>query len=136
MDAHVKAGLLKLAAHARSECGWSLRRAAAVLGVEHTRLGRWAVRATTRGLEDATPGPEVPVHALLDWERAAIVKLAEEWGEIDRSHGKLAHRGWCTPASPGCCGCSSPRLCTCPAGRRASHVRSGRSRSGPSWYPA
>jgi transposase InsO family protein len=93
VDAHVKAGLLKLAAHALSEGGWSLRRAAAVLGVEHTRLGRWSVRATTSGLEDAKPGPDVPVHALLDWERAAIVKLAEEWGEIDRSHRKLAHRG-------------------------------------------
>jgi putative transposase len=33
------------------------------------------------------------VHALLDWERDAIVKLAEDWGEIDRSHRKLAHRG-------------------------------------------
>lgn len=93
VDAHVKAGLLTLAAHAQSEAGWSLRRAAAALGVEHTRLGRWAVRATTSDLEDAKPGPEVPVHALLDWERAAIVKLAEEWGEVDRSHRKLAHRG-------------------------------------------
>jgi putative transposase len=93
VDAHVKAGLLSLAAHAQAEGGWSLRRAAAVLGVEHTRLGRWAVRATTGDLEDAKPGPEVAVHALLDWERAAIVKLAEEWGEIDRSHRKLAHRG-------------------------------------------
>jgi transposase-like protein len=93
VDAHVKAGLLTLAAHAQAEGGWSLRRAAAVLGVEHTRLGRWAVRATTGDLEDAKPGPEVAVHALLDWERAAIVKLAEEWGEIDRSHRKLAHRG-------------------------------------------
>jgi hypothetical protein len=35
----------------------------------------------------------VPLHALLDHERAAIIKLTEEWGEIDRSHRKLAHRG-------------------------------------------
>jgi hypothetical protein len=27
----------------------------------------------------------VPLQALLDWERAAIVKVAEEWGEVDRS---------------------------------------------------
>ena len=33
------------------------------------------------------------MHALLDWERAAILKLAEEWGEVDRSHRKLAHCG-------------------------------------------
>jgi transposase InsO family protein len=35
----------------------------------------------------------VAVHVLLDDERAVIVKLSEEWGEIDRSHRKLAHRG-------------------------------------------
>jgi transposase InsO family protein len=93
VGAHVKAGLLTLAAHAQAGAGWSLRRAAEVLGVEHTRLGRWAVRAAQDRLADAKAGPQVPVHALLDWERAAIVKLAGEWGEIDRSHRKLAHRG-------------------------------------------
>jgi hypothetical protein len=35
----------------------------------------------------------VALHALLDWERDAVVKVAEDWGEIDRSHRKLAHRG-------------------------------------------
>ena len=39
------------------------------------------------------PQLDVPLHALLDHERAAIIKLTEEWGEIDRSHRKLAHRG-------------------------------------------
>jgi len=44
-------------------------------------------------LIDARSGPvEVP-HALLEWERAAVVTLAQEWGELDRSHRKLAHRG-------------------------------------------
>jgi hypothetical protein len=33
-----------------------------------------------------------PLHRLLAWEHAAIVELFEAWGEIDRSHGKLAHR--------------------------------------------
>lgn len=37
-------------------------------------------------------GQETPVHALLDWERDAILKLAEDWGEIDRSHRKLAQQ--------------------------------------------
>jgi putative transposase len=38
--------------------------------------------------------PGAPRHRRgLDWERAAIVKLAEEWGEIDRSHPQLGHRG-------------------------------------------
>jgi hypothetical protein len=64
-----------------------------VLGVEHTRLLRWATRAVAGRLEDAKPGPETPVHALLDWEREAILTLAEAWAEIDRSHRKLAHRG-------------------------------------------
>jgi putative transposase len=93
VDAPVKAGLLDLVAHAHEHGGWSLRQSAAVLGIEHTRLLRWATRAAAGRLEDAKPGPDVPVHSLLDWERVAIVKLAEDWGEIDRSHRKLAHRG-------------------------------------------
>jgi transposase InsO family protein len=93
VDASVKTGLLDLVAHAHEHAGWSLRRSAGVLGIEHTRLLRWATRAAAGRLADAKPGPETPVHALLDWERDAVVKLAEEWGEIDRSHRKLAHRG-------------------------------------------
>ena len=93
VDAPVKAGLLELVAHAHAEAGWSLRRSAALLGVEHTRLLRWASRALTGQLQDAKPGPESALHALLDWERTAILDLAEAWGEVDRSHRKLAHRG-------------------------------------------
>lgn len=93
VDAIVKAGLLALVTHASSVGGWSSRRTAATLGLDHTRLLRWSVRAQLDRLEDAKPGPDVPLHALLDWERDAIVKLAEDWGEIDRSHRKLAHRG-------------------------------------------
>jgi putative transposase len=93
VDAPVKAGLLELVAHAHEQAGWSLRQSAGVLGIEHTRLLRWATRATVGRLEDAKPGPGTPVHALLDWEREAILTLADEWAEIDRSHRKLAHRG-------------------------------------------
>lgn len=93
VDAPVKKGLLELVAHAAEHAGWSLRRSADALGVEHTRLLRWAVRAAENRLADAKPGPDVAPHALLDWEKAAILKLVEEWGEIDRSHRKLAHRG-------------------------------------------
>jgi hypothetical protein len=85
--------LLELVAHAHEQAGWSLRQSAGVLGIEHTRLLRWATRAAAGRLEDAKPGPETLVHALLDWERDAILKLADEWAEIDRSHRKLAHRG-------------------------------------------
>lgn len=60
VDALVKAGLLHLAAHAQAGGSWSLRRAATVLGIDHTRLGRWAMRAAVGRLADAKPGPEVP----------------------------------------------------------------------------
>jgi transposase-like protein len=33
------------------------------------------------------------MHGLLDWEVAEIIRLLDEWGEVDRSHRKLAHRG-------------------------------------------
>jgi putative transposase len=33
------------------------------------------------------------LHGLLDWEREAILALHAQWGEFDRSHRKLAHRG-------------------------------------------
>ena len=85
VDGRVKAGLLTLVAHAQSEGGWSLRKASATLGLEHVRVLRWLDRAAADRLLDAKPGPMVPLHALLDWERAAIVKVAQEWGEIDRS---------------------------------------------------
>jgi transposase InsO family protein len=93
VDATVKAGLLALVAHAVEAGAWSLRRAAATLGIDHVRVLRWQARVVLDRLDDAKPGPDVPLHALLDWEREAIVKLAEEWGDIDRSHRKLAHRG-------------------------------------------
>jgi putative transposase len=93
VDGDVKAGLLALVEHAVTVGGWSLRRAAATLGLDHVRVLRWSARAAVDRLDDARPGPETAVHAILPWERDAIVKVAEEWGEIDRSHRKLAHRG-------------------------------------------
>jgi len=92
VDANVKAGLLRLVDHAAGQ-GWSLRRAAACLGLDHVRVLRWQARALLDQLDDGKPGAAEPLHALLDWEKAAIVKVAEEWGEVDRSHRKLAHRG-------------------------------------------
>ncbi len=93
VDATVKAGLLDLVEHAVGEGGWSLRRAVATLGIDHVRVLRWQARAALGRLDDVKPGLDVPLHALLDWERDAVVKVAEDWGEIDRSHRKLAHRG-------------------------------------------
>lgn len=93
VDAHVKAGLLALVDHAAGEGGWSLRRSAATLGMDHARVLRWQARAVLGRLADAKPGPLEAPHALLDHERAAILKIAEDWADIDRSHRKLAHRG-------------------------------------------
>jgi len=93
VDATVKAGLLDLVEHAMRVGGWSLRRAAATLGIDHVRVLRWQARAAIDRLDDARPGPSEALHALLAWERDAVVKVAEEWAEINRSHRKLAHRG-------------------------------------------
>ena len=65
-------------------------------------------RSTTPGCWPGRPAPPAakisrtrrlgPVtgevlHALLDWEKDAIIALAAEWDRIDLSHRKLAHRG-------------------------------------------
>jgi transposase InsO family protein len=94
VDAHVKAGLLELVDHAVAR-GWSPRRAAALLGLDEVRAGRWRQRRAVEGdvaLLDRRPGGTAR-HGLLGWERAAIVALFEGWAEVDRSHRKLAHRG-------------------------------------------
>jgi putative transposase len=91
VDADIKAGLLDLVDHA-VEHGWSARRAGELLGLDHVRCGRWISRRRAGQLDDRPPGGH-PLHGLLDWERDAIVALFEAWGDIDRSHRKLAHRG-------------------------------------------
>jgi transposase InsO family protein len=92
VEARVKAGLLELVDHA-GRAGWSVRHAADVLGIDHMRVLRWQQRRTAGRLQDTVPGPDVALHALLDFEREAIVKLADNWALVDRSHRKLAHRG-------------------------------------------
>src|SRR5674536_232495 len=63
-----------------------------VLGLDADRVTRWQGRRAVDRLADATPGGH-PVHGLLAWERAAVLALFGSWGEVDRSHRKLAHRG-------------------------------------------
>ena len=92
MNARVKAGLLELIEHAVDEGGWSLARAAGTLGLDPVRAARWSDRRAAGSLADTHPDL-TPPHALLDHEREAIVELFEAWGEVDRSHRKLAHRG-------------------------------------------
>lgn len=87
----MKAGLLDLLDHA-VEHGWSTRRACALLGLDHMRAARWAARRDADRLADFRPGGH-PLHGILDAERAAVIELFQTWGQIDRSHRKLAHRG-------------------------------------------
>ena len=91
VDASVKAGVLDLIDHAIAH-GWSARAACGLLGIDDLRAARWADRRAEGRLDDAAPGGH-PLHGLLDWEREAILALHAEWGEVDRSHRKLAHRG-------------------------------------------
>jgi putative transposase len=73
--------------------GWAHRRACAVLDLADVRAHRWRARLRQTGsLEDRDRGGGA-VHGLLSWEEAEILDLIEEWGQIDRSHRKLAHRG-------------------------------------------
>jgi putative transposase len=76
----------------RSGTAGRLRMGCALLGLDDLRAARWQVRREQGRLDDAPPGGH-PLHGILDWERAAIIQLFEGWGEIDRSHRKLAHRG-------------------------------------------
>jgi hypothetical protein len=75
-----------------------------VLQVSELRIYRWLGRRAAGEREDQPPGSS-PVRGLLDGEVAEVVRLFEEWGETDRSHRKLAHRGsyleqvWVSPAS-------------------------------------
>jgi putative transposase len=73
--------------------GWAHRRACEVLDLADIRAHRWRHRLRESGsLEDRDPGGGA-VHGLLSWEEAEILDLIEEWGQIDRSHRKIAHRG-------------------------------------------
>ncbi|HSO54635.1 MAG TPA: integrase core domain-containing protein [Actinomycetes bacterium] len=103
MDQATKAGLLGLLEQA-IEQGWTFRAACQVLELGEVRAFRWLGRRAADELQDHAPGGS-PVHGLLDDEVAEIVALFGQWGEVDRSHRKLAHRGsylgrvWVSPSS-------------------------------------
>jgi transposase len=98
-----KTGLLVLLEQAR-QLGWTMRSTCQVLEVSELPIYRWLGRRAAGELADQAPGGG-PMHGLLDWAVAEIVRLSAEWGEVDRSHRKLAHRGsylervWVSPAS-------------------------------------
>ncbi|MDA8040305.1 MAG: hypothetical protein M0Z69_14390 [Actinomycetota bacterium] len=87
-----------------TDAGWSFAGACRELELSERRAYRWTGRRDLGELQDRTPGWS-PLHGLLDDEVAEIVKLYHEWGETDRSHRKLAHRGsylgrvWVSPSS-------------------------------------
>jgi len=91
VEAGVKAGLLELVDHAERE-GWSRLRACRLLGLDADRSAGWRQRRAVDRLDDLPAGGGA-VHGLLEQERTAIVELFEGWGEVDRSHRKLAARG-------------------------------------------
>jgi putative transposase len=103
VDAATKSGLLTLIDQATC-AGWEHRRACSYLELAESRAWRWYERREAGCLEDRPAGGQ-PVHGLLADERAAIIALFDAWGETDRSHRKLAHRGsyeqlvWVSPAT-------------------------------------
>ncbi|MFV0309066.1 MAG: transposase [Desertimonas sp.] len=73
--------------------------------VSDDRVHRWPARRREHAtLVDLAPGGH-PVHGVLPDEIDAILQIAEQWGPIDRSHRKLAHRGsyegvvWVAPST-------------------------------------
>ena len=103
MDSATKAGLLELIDLAMKD-GWDHRRCCRVLELKESRAWRWRTRRQGDRLVDELSGGGA-VHGLLPEEQQAIVALFESWGEIDRSHRKLAHRGsylglvWVSPST-------------------------------------
>jgi putative transposase len=83
--------------------GWEHRRACGYLELDESRAWRWRARRDAGCLEDAKPG--AALHGLRPVEEQAILELFEEWGDVDRSHRKLAHRGsythtvWVSPST-------------------------------------
>ena len=77
-----------------------------MLELPERRAYRWIGRRAGGQLADKAPGGS-PMHWLLADEVAEILALFDEWGETDRPHRKLAHRGsylgrvWVFPSSVG-----------------------------------
>ena len=104
VDAAAKSALMDLVVRAEA-AGWRTRAACVRLELSQRRLERWRGRvASGEGLDDAAPGGSA-VHGLTPDEQDGIVAVFNEWGDIDSSHRKLAHRGswlgrfWADPST-------------------------------------
>ena len=71
--------------------GWEHRRACQYLELDEGRAWRWRRRRGEGCLDDGKPG--AALHGLRPEEVTVILELFEQWGDVDRSHRKLAHRG-------------------------------------------
>ena len=75
-----------------------------MLELSERRAQRWIGRRARGQLLNRRPGGQ-PVHGLLPEEASQILALFDTWGEVDRSHRKLAQRGsyfgrvWVSPSS-------------------------------------
>ena len=103
VDAATKTDLLELIDQAVAG-GWNVRGACGLLELSEGRAWRWLARRQRNQLDDKPSGGS-PSHGLLEVEADEIVALFHEWGETDRSHRKLAHRGsylhrvWVSPST-------------------------------------
>ena len=103
VDAATKTGLLDLLDGAVKQ-GWTIRAACRTLELGEVRAHRWLARRALGSLVDRRQGGGA-VHGILAEEAAAILALFDEWGEVDRSHRKLAYRGsyvgrvWVSPST-------------------------------------
>jgi transposase InsO family protein len=104
VPAEVKELVLKTVDDAVAD-GFSHRWACQLWEVSDDRVHRWRARQRELGtLADLASGGH-PVHGLMPAEIDAILAIAEEWGPVDRSHRKLAHRGsyqelvWVSPST-------------------------------------
>ena len=87
--------------------GYSHRWATGLWQVSDDRVHRWRARRRDGDLGDRPPGAAATrgTHRLLGWEVEAVLEIAEQWGPVDRSHRKLAHRGsyesrvWVSPST-------------------------------------
>ncbi len=104
VDAATKAALLDLLDDAVA-AGWTLRGACRRLELGELRAWRWLGRRAVGAWRIARRAGARCTGCCRD-EIAEIVALSHEWGEIDRSHRKLAHRGSYLAG----CGCRRPSV--------------------------
>jgi len=103
VDEAAKTRLLAIIDNAMDK-GWSLGRVCGALELDRRLAFRGQARAAVGALADRPPGGN-PIHGLLAWEEQAIIELFNDWGPVDLSHRKLAHRGsylskvWVSPST-------------------------------------